>query len=74
MIPKWPSGPQALDEKVAAHRGETPAERLRALARLFDFYRELVRDPERRARHEIARGKIEEEGRAVFRALLTRGR
>ncbi len=71
---RWPSAAQSLNETVAAHRGQSPEERVRALARLFEFFRELLKDPDRRARWEAGRRKLEEEGRAPFRRLLARGR
>lgn len=68
----WPSETQSLRDKVAPYRDRTVQERIQAVGRLFDFYRELIRDPERRGKWEAARRRSEEASRSAFRRIVER--
>ena len=70
---QWPTERESLLAKVEPHRNRTVEERVRSVAGLFEFFRRLMEDADRRRKWERARRTLEEQARRSFDAMIRRG-
>lgn len=70
MSLNWPSERDSLRQKTERFRGRTVEDRIRAVSRLFDLHRELMKDPERRKNYIAARARLVSERREAFRSIV----